>query len=127
MPAIEANERAIAVWLDGAVNLEKSGDFAVIRLERMHRFMDFLPKPPAPCTVTGTKGKGSTLRLIECALAHNGVPTVAFTSPHISSVLERWRIDGRIADPREVARAADQVAKAEQIADMALTYFERCF
>jgi dihydrofolate synthase / folylpolyglutamate synthase len=127
MTAIEANARAITAWLDSAVNFEKTGDFAAIRLERMHRFMTFLPRPPRPCTVTGTKGKGSTLRLIESALTHNGVATIAFTSPHISSVLERWRIDGAVAEPRAIAVAANQVDVLERRHDAQLTYFERCF
>lgn len=126
-PVIAATVPGLTAWLDSAVNHELRGDFAAIKLERIRAFLRLVPAPPAPCTVAGTKGKGSTLRLIEAALVAGGVPTVAFTSPHVVSVLERWRIDGRDADIAVVAEAARRVAAVERDHALALTWFERTF
>lgn len=46
--------------------------------------------------VAGTKGKGSTCVFCEQLLTHKGYRTGLFTSPHLISVKERFRIDGKI-------------------------------
>lgn len=125
--AIAPRADAIQAWLDTAPNSERTGDFRGIRLERIRAFLVRLPPPPAPCTVAGTKGKGSTVRLMECALVAGGRRTLAFTSPHVSSVLERWRVDGRSAEPGAVAAACDEVERLERRHGEALTWFERTF
>src|SRR4051812_25763191 len=111
--AIAASAEAIAGWLDQAVNHERAGTFADIKLGRIAAFVRLLPPVPAPCTVAGTKGKGSTVRLIEAALRAHRVPTVAFTSPHVHTVLERWRVDGEVVAPAEAAAACSRVARLE--------------
>lgn len=124
---VAANAEAIQAWLDAAPNAERSGDFRAIRPERMRAFLARLPPPPAPCTVAGTKGKGSTLRLIEGALVADGAATTAFTSPHLSSVLERWRLDGRPADAADIAPLCDRVQAEEDASGLRLSWFERTF
>ena len=118
---------AIQAWLDSAPNAERSGDFRTIRPERMRAFLARLPAPPAPCTVAGTKGKGSTVRLIEAALNGNALATVAFSSPHVVSVMERWRIDGAEADPAVIAPLCQRVESEEFAAGIRLSWFERTF
>ena len=126
-PRIPADEAAITAWLDGAVNFERSGAFAGIRLERIAGALAALPPPPAPCTVAGTKGKGSTVRLIEAALLAQGVPVLAFTSPHVRSVRERWRCAGVPVDVAGLADACSAVAALEERLGAPLTWFERTF
>lgn len=46
--------------------------------------------------VAGTKGKGSTCAFCEQLLLHKGYRTGLFTSPHLISVKERFRIDGKV-------------------------------
>ncbi len=118
---------AIQAWLDAAPNAERTGDFRAIRPERMRAFLARLPAPPPPCTVAGTKGKGSTVRLIEAALNGNGLATVAFSSPHVVSVMERWRIDGAEADPAIIAPLCRRVEAEELAAGIRLSWFERTF
>lgn len=117
----------ILAWLDAAPSSERTGDFRAIRPERIAAFCRRLPAPPPPCTVAGTKGKGSTVRLIEAALRAHGERTISFTSPHVSSVLERWRVDGEPADPASIAPLCDRVAEEEAASGLALTWFERSF
>lgn len=117
----------IDAWLNTVPNRERSGVFRDMQVEGVRRLVALLPPVPAPCTVAGTKGKGSTVRLIESALVAAGLPTVAFTSPHVASVLERWRIDGQPAHATAVASACERVAALEQSHQLALTYFERTF
>lgn len=45
--------------------------------------------------VSGTKGKGSTCAMVESILRQRGLKTGLYTSPHLLSVTERIRIDGR--------------------------------
>ena len=115
----------LEAWLDQAVNRERSGAFGEIRLAGFRAFLRFLPPAPAPCTVGGTKGKGSTVRLIEAALLGAGEHTVAFTSPHVHRVTERWRLDGRPVTVAELAPLVPVVAVAEQRSGIPLSYFER--
>ncbi len=119
-PTVEALSR----WLDTAPNSERSGDFRSIRLERIAAFCRSLPPAPAPLSVVGTKGKGSTVRLVEAALVAGGYRTLAFTSPHVSSLLERWRCDGKPAQISAVVAAANEVA-AREGAVGGLSWFER--
>ena len=117
----------IDAWLNAVPNRERTGQFRDMQVEGVRRLVTLLPPVPAPCTVAGTKGKGSTVRLIECALVAAGQSTVAFTSPHVASVLERWRVDGKPAHAAAVALACERVAALEQQHHLALTYFERTF
>jgi dihydrofolate synthase/folylpolyglutamate synthase len=124
---ISASTAGIEQWLAQAVNHERDGTFQDIRLERIRAFLGLLPPPPAPCTVAGTKGKGSTVRLMECALRAAGRGTVAFTSPHVATVLERWRIDGVPASAAAISAHAARIAALEERHRLPLTYFERTF
>lgn len=112
-------------WLDQATNSERTGAFGGIRLERFKAFLRWLPPAPAPCIVGGTKGKGSTVRLIEAALRAGGEHTLAFTSPHVHHLSERWRLDGRPATDAELVPRAIVVAAVEARSGISLTYFER--
>ena len=115
----------LEAWLSNAVNHERAGTFHDIRIERFRAFLALLPAPPAPCTVGGTKGKGSTVRLIEAAVRAHGRRTLAFTSPHVRTVRERWRIDGIPASIDQLMPVAQQVAAVEAGHGLCLTYFER--
>lgn len=117
--------RDLEAWLESAVNRERTGAFGDIRIGAFRAFLGHLPAAPAPCTVGGTKGKGSTVRLIEAALLADGARSIAFTSPHVHSVTERWRIDGVPAAIAELAPCAMRVADEERAAGTVLSYFER--
>ena len=122
---IEPTVAGITAWLDAATNRERTGDFRGLRLDTVRSVLARLPLSAAPCTIAGTKGKGSTQRYLEAILCAHGESTLAFTSPHVTSVLERWRIDGRPVAPAKVAHAAEEVASAEAASGGILSWFER--
>ncbi len=77
--------------------------------------------------LAGTNGKGSTGALLERALRENGLKTGFYSSPHLISVCERIRIDGRAVSETEFASAARQVRDAAEVmraAGRCPTYFE---
>lgn len=45
--------------------------------------------------VAGTKGKGSTCAFLESILRHHGLKTALYTSPHLVTIRERIRINGK--------------------------------
>lgn len=53
--------------------------------------------------IAGTNGKGSTSHLIAAALQASGLKVGLFTSPHLVSLTERIRINGKPIDEEEVA------------------------
>ncbi|MFW5844957.1 MAG: hypothetical protein ACOCXJ_01895 [Planctomycetota bacterium] len=114
-------------WLTQAVSREATGDYDDCKLDPVRALLRRLPAPPAPVTIAGTKGKGSTLRLLEGILRAHERPTVAFTSPHVRTVRERWRVDGRVVDAATAWAAARTVDRAERAAGLVQSYFERCF
>jgi len=45
--------------------------------------------------VAGTKGKGSTCAFVESIIRHHGRKTGLYTSPHLITIRERFKIDGK--------------------------------
>ena len=58
--------------------------------------------------VAGTNGKGSTSHLIAAALQASGLKVGLFTSPHLVSLTERIRINGKPIEEAAVARFVEQ-------------------
>lgn len=71
--------------------------------------------------LAGTKGKGSTLAWLEAALLATGVRTALFSSPHVESVTERLRLDGRDVDAEVLARGLTEALDAHEAARTANT------
>lgn len=82
----------------GLINFEQrtptSEDF---KLDRMRKLMDLLGNPQKGLRfihVAGSKGKGSTSAMIAAILQAAGYKAGLFTSPHLTRVEERIRIQG---------------------------------
>lgn len=82
--------------------------------------------------VAGTNGKGSTSHLIAAALQSAGYKVGLYTSPHLVSLTERIRINGRPIAEEEVARFVEenrsfldelQPSFFETLTAMAFAYF----
>ena len=73
-------------------------------------------------SVAGTNGKGSTVAFLEAIAARAGLESLAFTSPHLVSFGERFRLRGQALPDDEIAAALGAVERAR--GDIALTWFE---
>jgi dihydrofolate synthase / folylpolyglutamate synthase len=81
-------------------------------LDRISALATLLGDPQRACPVihiTGTNGKTSTARMTEALLRARGLRTGLFTSPHLSSVRERIRIDGEPLSAERFASAYDEI------------------
>ncbi|MCP3939385.1 MAG: bifunctional folylpolyglutamate synthase/dihydrofolate synthase [Actinomycetia bacterium] len=78
--------------------------------------------------VTGTNGKGSTMRIITALLMAHGLHVGGYTSPHLERVNERIISDGEPLDDDDFAQAIADVAAAEVVCgdrwDREATFFE---
>ena len=67
---------------------------------------------PPTVHIAGTKGKGSTAAMTEAILLAHGLRTLTYTSPHLCSVRERFRLCGAPADGAAWAAAFWEVHDA---------------
>ncbi|WP_165440547.1 bifunctional folylpolyglutamate synthase/dihydrofolate synthase [Rubripirellula amarantea] len=78
--------------------------------------------------IAGTKGKGSTATMVSAALTAAGIRTGTYTSPHLHSLEERFRVDGKPCSARELIELVECVREAaEQMANESVgspTFFE---
>jgi dihydrofolate synthase / folylpolyglutamate synthase len=73
--------------------------------------------------VAGTKGKGSTCRMIESVLRTAGYRTGLYISPHLNTFCERIRVSGGMIERGEVAALVDEI-EPHVAAVPGLTWFE---
>lgn len=94
-------------------------------LDSMERFLGRLGNPwrRYPCVhVGGTNGKGSVAATLLALLSRAGYRAGLYTSPHLGSVRERFRIGGRFISEAEFS---DCVARLQAVLNGDLiTYFE---
>jgi dihydrofolate synthase / folylpolyglutamate synthase len=104
-------------WLGIKLGLERARDLLVRMGEPQRRFPSVL--------VAGTNGKGSTSAFLAAMAQEAGYRTGLYTSPHLETVEERLRIDGRtIERSRLGAILEDLVGIAERETGSPPTYFE---
>src|ERR1700734_696896 len=92
-------------------------------LDRMRRLMTALGHPERrfeSIHVVGTNGKSSTVRMIAAILAHHGLRTGAYLSPHLVSFGERIRIDDTDLEPEAFGAAVARAARAATLVDRSL-------
>ena len=78
--------------------------------------------------VAGSNGKGSLCVQLSAAASSSGLTTGLFTSPHLVTVEERIRINGRPIEPNDFERYLVRVREAsEQEPECSPTYFETTF
>ena len=107
-------------------------------LENITEFLDTIGSPQndyGTIHLAGTNGKGSTANMLAAILSAQGYKTGLFTSPHLVSLRERVRVDGRMIPRPSVAAFLDRHRKEltrrklsffEVVTAMALEYFSRC-
>ena len=119
-------------YLNCLINYEKRGGYdyrASFKLDRMRKLCSLLGDPQGTINaihVAGTKGKGSTCSFLHSILRSAGFKTGLYTSPHLSSFLERIRIGDTLITEADLSRLADKVRAACANLDDAPTFFEVC-
>ena len=86
-------------------------------LENVRRLLARLGDPQSnylSVQIAGTNGKGSTAATLYAVCRAAGVRAGLYTSPHLVSITERIRIDGRDISREEFARQATQVREASE-------------
>ena len=97
-------------------------------LDRMRRLMTTLDAPHRAFRaihVVGTNGKSSTARMIAALLAHHGVRTGAYLSPHLVSFAERIRVDGEDVSEQQLAAAVGRARHSAALVDRTLEEGDR--
>ena len=97
--------------------------FSLVRIEQL---LDRLGNPHHAFKVVhvaGTKGKGSTCRMIESVLSAAGYHTGLYTSPHLHTFRERIQVSGNLVERNTVAALVDEL-EPDIVAVPGLTYFE---
>jgi dihydrofolate synthase/folylpolyglutamate synthase len=122
-------------WIDGLINRERGQavgppDAARVSLRPVRELLEAVGRPQDGLRilhVAGSKGKGSTALLAEALLRGAGLRTGVFTSPHLASWAERFRIDGRDVEGAALARALTQlrpIVDAQRGGDEPASFFD---
>ena len=114
---------------DTAASLDRLAQFGIrLGLERMHALLAALDDPHAGLPivlVAGTNGKGTVSALLASFARAAHYKTGLYTSPHLETVEERMRLDGRAIEAERLAPLIDRViAAADEHLDEPPTYFE---
>ncbi|MHC5080372.1 MAG: bifunctional folylpolyglutamate synthase/dihydrofolate synthase [Planctomycetota bacterium] len=131
---LEDVKRHLALHTD----FEKMARFAyherAFNLDRTRRLLAALGNPQErfhAVHIAGTKGKGSVSHMIDAGLKTAGIPCGLFTSPHLISMVERIRVQGRPVGEEAFCRAMARVADAADAVTLppqeSPTFFERMF
>src|SRR5829696_9364775 len=125
MPALEA---ALA-WLDDHVDYEAiaAGRHPVPSLGRMEELCALMgdPQHTAPIVhVTGTNGKGSTVRMVTALLAASGLNVGTYTSPDLERINERISRNGEPIDDDAFAESVGAIAELEALSGIRPHRFE---
>lgn len=94
-------------------------------LESMSQFLEAVGNPHRGLRfvhVAGTNGKGSVSTTLRTILTKAGYKVGLYTSPHLSCVRERFRIDERFISEEAFARQASMIREA--LGERQITYFE---
>lgn len=95
-------------------------DFGLERIRQCLDALELLHKPHALVQVAGTNGKGSTSAFLAEILQRAGFRVGVFSSPHLVTIRERFRINREMVSRKAVLEAYQAVEGAHQT----LTFFE---
>jgi dihydrofolate synthase/folylpolyglutamate synthase len=108
-----------SAYLEGLINHERRPGFSYARLDLkpIRALLDRLGRPEESLSVihvAGSKGKGSTCLFAEAILLELGERVGTFTSPHLESWVERFRLN---AEPIAEERLVWAVQRVRPIVD----------
>ena len=119
-------------WLYGHTDYERMRvvryNATTFNLERMRRLLKALGNPEKQLRfvhVAGTKGKGSTVAMLDSMLQACGYTIGTYTSPHLVDLRERIKINGQLISHPGITDLFKLVkSKARQMANDPPTFFE---
>ena len=110
-------------WLDELERLHPEEiELGLDRVRDVYTRLPIAHSLPKVITVSGTNGKGSTVRLLEQIALSQGLSVGAYSSPHIFVYNERVRLNGGDVSDHCLISAFEQVQHA--LNGITLTYFE---
>jgi dihydrofolate synthase/folylpolyglutamate synthase len=121
--------RQLVDWLDSHTNFEAAmpGRASVPTLERITALCDLMgdPQRAAPVIhVTGTNGKGSTVKIITELLMTSGLTVGSYTSPDLASVNERIARNSEPISDDALAEVLSSLMDLEPLLGARATRFE---
>ncbi|QDS88673.1 Folylpolyglutamate synthase [Rosistilla ulvae] len=105
-------------YLYGRINYErlsKPSPQHPMKLARMQALLAEMGDPQASLKIVhigGTKGKGSTASMVAAIATQAGLRCGLYTSPHLESLEERFRVDGEPATQQQMVSLIDCVRTA---------------
>jgi len=96
-------------------------------LDRISRLLSALGHPERrfpSVHIAGTNGKGSTAAILSTVLSAHGLRTGLYTSPHLSSVTERFRLNGKEIPTERLAEIFSRIRETVERLGIPVTYFE---
>ena len=83
-----------------------------IYLERMQDLLDLIGNPEKDFKyihITGTAGKGSVSKMVHDALVNNTKKSGLFTSPFVTSTIEKIQVGNKYIDPHRLAQISESL------------------
>jgi len=103
-------------YLESFIDYEKKTNYAynprLWNLERMRLLLNSLGEPHQKLKVihiAGSKGKGSTAAMIHAIFNAAGYKTGLYTSPHLVTPLERFRINSKLMSENQFCELVEQL------------------
>ena len=100
-------------------------DAACFDLRRMDELLARLGNPHLKARtvhIAGTKGKGSTAAMIASALTSAGYRTGLYTSPHLTDLRERFRVDGELISEAAIVELAGRLKQEVEVVNQENKY-----
>jgi len=114
-------------FLNSLINYEKIPGYNY-NLNNYRKFLQNFSSPQEKLrnviNIAGTKGKGSTAAIISSCLRSCGYRVGLFTSPHLSRINERIKINNNEISNRDLARCLGQIKPYIKGKNRARTFFE---
>lgn len=116
--------------LESLINYEarpRAGRLGGLSLETMEQLMSVLGEPHRAYPVihvTGTNGKGSTVRMIARLLQSMGLRVGAYTSPHLEEPTERIEVDAVPIATDAFGASVGEIASLADFLSIRATWFE---
>lgn len=105
-------------FLEGLTNLPLNGDYMIkqrhlgVYLKRMRYFLNLLGNPDKNMKfihITGTAGKGSVTNMIHEVLMVSGKNVGSFTSPFVTTSIEKIKVGDKYINPNELANIVESI------------------